>query len=113
MNIEHERGWSALKQAEACFTDWATDTRIPLECIHYVAAFEAWNKKNEVYVFVDTDLDLKKFESDGTLRRIEVRFLDLLVSANYPFEKWPLLFIFDSHENVVKNYEGNYFYRLR
>jgi hypothetical protein len=25
----------------------------------------------------------------------------------------PLRFDFDSHENVIKNYEGSYFYRLR
>jgi len=50
----------------------------------------------------------------GTTGEIEADFRDILKQLRYPFRRFPRVgFVFDSDENVQKNYEGSYFYRLR
>jgi hypothetical protein len=111
MNADHNNGWTALQKAAEDFRKWAASLEIPVNRIEHVATFEPWDKCTEIYVFLATDSDLQRFE--GKLHSIEERYREFLSNALYPFDRWPVTFHFDSHENVVKNYQGNYFYRLR
>jgi hypothetical protein len=113
MNAQSKQGWSALKTAKSGFLNWAASNDIAVHCVEYVAGFEDWHKRAEIYVFFPTDTDLEQHRKTGRLQVIEAHYRQLLAEAQYPQERCPAHFYFDSHENVVKNYEGNYFYRLR
>jgi hypothetical protein len=113
MSANHKQGWVSLKSAEKAFRAWMASKSIPVERIEYVATFEDWDTNTEVYVFFPTNADLERHKTDGAIQEIEAHYRQLLSDAHYPFDRWPVVFLFDSHENVLKNYEGNYFYRLR
>jgi hypothetical protein len=110
---QHKQGWQALKSAEQIFLVWAVSRSISIERIEYVASFESWSKTNGVYVFFPNDSDLERHRAAGTIQQIETTYRQALADSHYPFERWPIVFYFDSHENVLKNYEGSYFYRLK
>jgi hypothetical protein len=113
MNADHKIGWAAIKSAEKEFRNWAASNQIPLSRVEHVATFESWDKKTEIYIFFPADSDVQRFRSERKLSEIEHHYHQFLSNADYPFDRWPVTFYFDSHENVVKNYDGNYFYRLR
>ena len=113
MNAQQKQGWASLKSAEKAFRAWAASQGISVERVAYVATFEDWDSCTGVYVFFSQDSDLQRHKTDGMVTQIEARYRQMLSDAKYPFERWPVVFTFDSRENVVKNYEGNYFYRLR
>jgi len=112
-NLDCKKGWEALKNAEREFKAWALNQKMPLARVEYVATFEKWDKKTEIYVFFFTDSGLQLLKREGKLSEIERIYRRQLLNASYPFDRWPITFYFDSHENVEKNYAGNYFYRLR
>jgi hypothetical protein len=110
---QQTHGWASLKSAEKAFRTWAASQKILIERIAYVATFEDWDSCTGVYVFFPKDSDLQCYKTDGMIAQIEAQYRGTLSDAKYPFERWPVIFTFDSHQNVVENYEGNYFYRLR
>src|SRR4051812_37165919 len=113
MSTHHKQGWAALKTAESSFRSWTTASGIAVERVEHVATFEDWDKSTEIYIFFPTDADLERHSEVGTLQLAEARYRELLCDTDYPSERFPVHFFFDSHENVVKNYQGSYFYRLR
>ena len=66
------------------------------------------------WLFYDTDASAAAREADGTTATVRREFLATLRELGYP-ERWAgdIDFCVDSHENVVRSYEGSYFYRLR
>ena len=107
-------GFRSLEKAKEKALAWAGQRRVPLHAIEYVATFEEWDDGVGVWIFYATDADLKRGSIDGTNAQIQERLLEELRTANYPFSSFPrVAFEFDSNENVVRNFEGNYFYRLR
>ena len=90
-----------------------THTGICVRRVEHVATFEDRDKGTEVYVFFPANSDLEQHRGTGKLQEIETRYRHFLSDAGYPFDRFPVQFYFDSHENVIKNYEGSYFYRLR
>ncbi len=93
---------------------WAKANALPLHKIDFVATFESWDKGIGVYIFYATDADLSRCTRDGSNSLVEAQMLEALKAANYPFDDFPqVIFEFDSDENVQKNFEGSYFYRLR
>jgi hypothetical protein len=113
MNIDHREGWKSLKAAEQAFKNWVKSNGISIERVEHVATFEKWDKNTEIYIFFTTDLEMKRVRSENEFPEIENQYRQFLLNAKYPFDHWPVIFVFDSEENVKKNYEGNYFYRLR
>lgn len=82
----------------------------------FVTTSEDWDDSLGVWFFYEKDMDIVKYEADGTTERIKQHFLEQLEASKttYPFSKLPnVIFEFDSHENVVLKYQGNYFLRLR
>jgi len=87
---------------------------IPLHEVHITATFEKWDDGIGVWIFFPTDDDLKEHTRKGATEEIESDFRNILMQLKYPFKRFPRIgFVFDSDENVQKNYEGSYFYRLR
>jgi hypothetical protein len=104
--------WGALKQVRPRFKSWLKD--------------KSWRKKFhqlefiphstflEIFIFYKTDADVAAGNTDGFSETIRQKMLGDLADLEYPrLAETEVRFIFDSHENVVKNYEGSYFYRLR
>jgi hypothetical protein len=113
MNAYHQKGWAAIKSADGRFLSWANSNGIVVSRIEHVAVFEEWSRGAGIYIFFPTDEDLERHRSIGKLANMETLYRQYLSDAEYPSERFPVLFDFDSHENVVKNYQGSYFYRLR
>ena len=108
------RGWESILAARDAVFSWAAGQQIPLYRIEFVATFAEWDHGIGVFVFYETRAQLVAAEASGANRRLKMFFLDELEAANYPFAEFPdVSFEFDSHENVVRNFKGSYFYRLR
>jgi hypothetical protein len=108
MNAQSEQVWNAIEIAKSGFLKWAASNDIAVYCVEYVP-----NTPIEIYVFFPTNKDLQQHKETGRLQAIKAHYRQLLAEAQYPQERFPVYFYFDSHENVVKNHKGSYFYRLR
>lgn len=107
-------GFQALNRAREEVEDWAQGRKLPLHRIEFVATFETWDSGVGVWVFLRTEADLERAKSEGVTVELTDVMLNALQIAAYPFDTHPnVLFEFDSHENVRKNYRGSYFLRLR
>jgi len=107
-------GWSIIDQAKERLLRFGPAAGIQIHSIHYVATFEEWDDGIGVWVFFPTDRELAEHTGSATTKTLEDEYLKVLRELNYPFHKFPrVTFVFDSDENVQRNYEGSYFYRLR
>jgi len=74
----------------------------------------SWDCGIGVWFFLKTDADVECCFADGSETIMKNTFLQILGKNDYPFVEFPNVhFQFDSHENVERNYQGSYFYRLR
>lgn len=93
---------------------WARRREIPIHRVELIAAFEEWSKSLGVLVFYESDSEVGRFADDGTSKSIEDQFLEILGDLKYPFDKFPdVIFDFDSHERVEREFGGSYFDRTR
>jgi hypothetical protein len=92
---------------------WARANDVPLVRVEFVVPFVDTDFSISVWLFYDTDLNLTR-AANGTTANVQREFLSILSSAGYPAD-WLVCtsFFVDSHENVERNFEGSYFYRLR
>lgn len=103
-----------VDKAIAHMMDWAQASDIHLHKIESIIPFVATDKSLEIWLFFSTDEVKKRYEQDGKTQLVKKTFLQTLQELNYPADYLSqVTFIIDSHENVVENYEGSYFYRLR
>jgi len=94
--------------------EWAKKSNISLHNIETVVPFVTSDKDLDVWLFFDTDEIVKIYEKNGTTEKVKKEYLQSLEDLKYPNDYLDqVTFHLDSHENVVKNYEGSYFYRLR
>lgn len=107
-------GFGILQQAKQDLIDWSALGDHPIYRIEHVATFEEWDDTTVVWVFYETDANLGAAAGEGANPELEQRYRSILEGLDFPFREFPQLrFRYDSHENVVANYEGKYFYRLR
>ena len=106
-------GWRAVKCVRKAFYTWSRKQGIAVERVEHLATFEDWDTRTAIYIFFKTNSELQRLRTDGGLEKIEQWYRQQLTDAHYPSEKWCPQFAFDSHENVVTNFQGSYFYRLR
>jgi len=106
--------WSIIETARQELIRFAIARGIRIHSVHYVATFEAWDSGIEVWIFFQTDSDLREHKEANATKSLEAEYLRILRQLDYPFERFPDVgFHFDSDENVRQNYEGSYFDRLR
>jgi hypothetical protein len=109
-----DKYYELIEQAEELTLQWAIGQGIPLYKIDCVVVFEEWSNGIGVYIFFENEEDRLMAQEKGILKEIENYHSGILREMGYPFNKYPEVnYIFDSDENVRKNYEGNYFFRLR
>lgn len=94
--------------------DWTKQNEIRLHTVDCVVPFVLTDKGLSVWLFYDTDKIKSDYETNGTNDLVKKQCLHLLTELNYPTDYLKdVTFFIDSDENVKKNYEGSYFYRLR
>lgn len=94
--------------------DWAKSVNIELHTIETVVPFTTNDNSLSVWIFFDTNAAMKKYRHDGTEEKVKQQYLTILKNLGYPPDYLnQVKFIVDSHENVERNFEGSYFYRLR
>jgi hypothetical protein len=93
---------------------WAKSADIKLHNIETVVPFVLTDKSLDVWFFFDTDQLVQTYTKNGVIDSVKQKYLDFLKTDNYPADYLAqVTFTVDSYENVLKNFEGSYFYRLR
>ena len=104
---------NSVKKTDIELQDWCQTRGIKIFRIEHVITWEDWDDGIGVYIFTKTNKELNNL-SEKYIENLKSEYLNGLKRNNYPFDKFPnVVFEFDSDENVRKNYEGSYFYRLR
>ena len=94
--------------------DWTMQNEIRLHWVDYVVPFVLTDKSLTVWLFYDTDKTKSDYEINGTNEIVKNQYLHFLTKLGYTIDYLKeVTFYIDSEENVKKNYEGSYFYRLR
>ncbi|GIF62222.1 hypothetical protein Ais01nite_02570 [Asanoa ishikariensis] len=93
---------------------WAGAIAVPLARVEFVVPFVKTDFDADVWLFFDTHANVEHCAETGETARVEEKFRSILAGDGYPTD-WlvGISFYVDSHDNVERNYEGNYFYRLR
>jgi hypothetical protein len=106
--------WDIISRARVMLLELEASKGIAIHEVQITGTFEKWDDGIGVWIFFPTDDDLREHSTSGVTGEIEQDFREILQQLKYPFRKFPrVTFVFDSDENVQKNYEGSYFYRLR
>ncbi|MEP4531624.1 MAG: hypothetical protein ABJ004_00970 [Cyclobacteriaceae bacterium] len=94
--------------------EWAKKMNIHLVKIEPVVPFVLTDKEMYLWLFMDTDDRITEYEQSGTIEQIKKHISENLAEHGYQNDYLEKVFFrIDSHQNVVENYEGSYFYRLR
>lgn len=103
-----------VNRVKKLMLDWTIQDQIKLHTIECVVPLVNSDKSLFVWLFYDTDQTKNDYENNGTNEAVKNKYLHLLNELSYPVEYLKeVSFLADSDENVKKNYEGSYFYRLR
>ena len=106
--------WEIIARAREMLLELEASKGIAIHEVHITATFEKWDDGIGVWIFFPTDDELNAYGKKGATEAIETDLRNILKQLKYPFRRFPRVnFVFDSDENVQKNYEGSYFYRLR
>lgn len=111
--MEKEELNTLIENADMHILKWCEENEIEITNIMGVGVFESWNNQYASFIFFPTSNDLENNQNNGNTKKIEKEYLSYLSSNNYPHSIFPVVFIFDSHQNVEENYNGSYFSRLR
>jgi hypothetical protein len=111
-----QRQTEFIQAAKASLRVWALENEIPLVAAYGMTrlVIDKTDFSVAMWLFFDTDVDVARFNADGTTARVEDAFMKFLGNAGYPAE-WLALVTFhiDSHERVERDYQGSYFYYFR
>jgi hypothetical protein len=112
--MTRDEQFAYIETAKGNVLAWAKKQGIPLVRVEYVFPFVDTNFGLSAWFFYETDDQLQRSEAMGWPDRLVSRLTEVLEGLGYP-AGWlsKISGYFDSHENVVRNYEGSYFYRLR
>ena len=114
MDAARTTQFAHLAAAETGLRTWADTNGVPLVHLEFVVPFSPTNFGVSVWLFYATDADVQRLDREGLSDGAQKEFLSHLSAAGYPEDWLPeVAFFIDSHENVERNFEGNYFYRLR
>ncbi len=103
-----------VEDAKKYILKWTAENEIHLFKIDFVIPFVLTDKTLSVWLFFDTDERVTDYAANGTSDKVKNKFLNILFEINYPSDYLKeVSFLIDSDENVQKNFEGSYFYRLR
>ena len=112
--MTREQQFRFIETSRERVISWAHARGIPLVRLEFLVPFVADDFSFSAWLFYDTDASAAARAADGTTAALRREFLAALLELGYP-DSWTgdIEFCVDSHENVVRSYEGSYFYRLR
>ena len=114
MEKEFPLQFQFIEQAENQFREWSIGQNIKIHRIEFVVPFVLTDRTLAVWIFFETDRMMEKYKREGTIEIVESRFFDIMKDIGYPEDYvTKIVFFIDSHENVVSNFDGSYFNRLR
>ncbi len=109
MNEQENIQWQIIEKAKQILVKWLKNNNIYTHTIHFIPIDDI---SLEVYVFYKKDDDIVENQKNGVTEKIKETFINIIYDIDCTrFNE--ISFVFDSHENVIKNYEGSYFFRLR
>jgi hypothetical protein len=103
-----------IEAAKEKLIRWAKSQDIPLFNVEFVVPFVDNDFGLFVWLFYTLNQMVEELSMIGISEKVKSEFINILFELGYP--KILIQFVefeFDSDENVQKNYEGSYFYRLR
>ena len=94
--------------------DLFSESSLVKDKIYKLFHLSQFGESLEIYVFFTSNNLLLHNLQNGTTENIKTFILEKLSDLGY-FKEFSnnVMFVFDSDENVKKNYKGNYFLRLR
>ncbi len=108
---KEEQQWGVIEKAKMILLNWSQCNNVHLFAVHFVPMSDF---SLEVYVFYKNDFDITENQNNGISDIVKQIFLKALNDLNYKrYFNSNITFIFDSNENVINNYQGSYFLRLR
>lgn len=111
MSKDEKLQWRIIEKAKKYIMDWSKKNSADIYAVHFVPMFDF---SLEVYIFYAKDIDIVRNDENGITNNVRRVFCDELSDMGYMKSFGDnIKFIFDSHENVVNNYNGSYFLRLR
>jgi hypothetical protein len=111
MNNIEKIQWKLTEKAKKKIIKWAKKNSIEIHEIHFIPMYDF---SLEIYIFFVSDKCLQVYEENSITQTLKENFIDILSKLEYMDRVSSKIdFVFDSHENVVKNYNGSYFFRLR
>lgn len=112
--MTREEQFRLIETARERLLRWAHARGVPLVRVEFLVPFVADDFSLSTWLFYDTDARALARDSDGTTAALRHEFVTTLRALGYP-ERWAgeIRFCVDSHENVLRRYQGSYFYRMR
>ena len=93
---------------------WSASEGIDLFRVEFIVPFVETDFGLSVWFFYTKNNFVTENEKNDVSEKLKERFLEILKHIRYSKRHLAEInFVFDSNENVEKNYEGSYFYRLR
>lgn len=108
--VAHKRQYEYCKIMQDRLKEWAEIEGAKVVWFDYVACF---GEALGVYVFYKTNKELSMYIENGVVERTKQNFIRIFDGLGY-FKEFNdnIRFVFDSRQNVKKNFKGNYYYRL-
>lgn len=103
-----------IEAAKAPLSRLARESGIPLHCVEYIVPFVETDFGLNVHFFLETDDQVSSADSKRWTDALATKLLEILESLGYP-HLWlqRVCFYVSSHEHVVRDFQGSYFYYLR
>ena len=112
--MTRDEQFAIIDKARGIILAWAHAEGIPLNRIEFVVPFVATDFGLSTWFFYESEAHRQQSERMGWSPKLKKAFARILSAEGYSTDWLPAVdFVFDSHENVVTNYHGSYFYRLR
>ncbi|HEU5115880.1 MAG TPA: hypothetical protein VFT74_04320 [Isosphaeraceae bacterium] len=106
--MTRDEQFALIETARDSLMRWAGAQRIPLHRMEYVVPFVDTNFGLSAWFFYKTDEQLRQAEENGWSDRLSACLVEVLRDLGYaPDWLWRIRFFFDSHENVLRHYEGS------
>jgi len=113
LSLEHK---TKLKfEAEKLFLEWINALKIKLYRISDdYSKITSQSSIPKLVFFFKKDSDLENYVNSGVVEQIKEKYLQLLEQVGYAsmYDVSKIEIEFDTHENVKRNFKGNYMYRL-
>lgn len=110
MERADKRQWKYFELVDIKIKKWLSQQGYMIYRIEYIPQF---GESAEVLIFCQTEAQLAEYKNNGVTELIKKELIRLFHEKGYVKKFNDKIYVgFDSDENIQKNYEGNYGYRI-